>query len=360
MKKGFTLIELLAVIVVLSVIAIIAVPSITGIVEESQKQALETSVKEVLSSANYFTISNDGVYEFLFDKTHKGTTKQGESLGYKGDLNAEGKLYIDKEGDISLCVYNDKYYAYKNYNGSSIIIGEKKDDTCDISYDYISNKYVAYLESEGTGSNVYSKDEVNELISSLTSEINSLKEEISTLKSNQDSYATKEELTSTSNNLTTTINTNKDSIETVKNSLNNYTLKSELNTTNSNLDSLTSIVKNNTNNITSISSTVSNLDSSVANLNSSVGNLNTSFTHLNNTKLDKNGSSQLNINFSTPISSQMYHLSGITVTGNYPAIGFHNPGHEGAAIYLQNNKLMFINNVGQSYSINMTYVDTVS
>ena len=47
-----------------------------------------------------------------------------------------------------------------------------------------------------------------------------------------------------------------DSIETVKNSLNNYTLKSELSTTNSNLDSLTSIVKNNTNNISNVQSII--------------------------------------------------------------------------------------------------------
>ena len=271
-RKGFTLIELLAVIVILSVIALIATPIITNVIDESKKNTLETSVKGLIKAADYYAIENSGVYEFLFDETHKGTTKQGESLEYKGELEAKGKLYIDEEGDISLCVYNDKYYAYKNYNGG-VIIGEKKKDNCEITYDYISNKYIAYLESEGMSSNVYTKEEVNELVQELKNRIEELensqgscvsKEEIIEINNNVDtltnsiqnnntsineiknSYATKEELTNTSNNLTTTINTNKNNIETIKN---NYTLKSELNTTNSNLDSLTSIVKNNTNNI---------------------------------------------------------------------------------------------------------------
>ena len=245
-RKGFTLVELLAVIVILSVIALIATPMILNIIEETKKRSLENSVKGLLEASNYFAIENNGVYEFIFDETHKGTTKQGERLDYKGELDAKGKLYIDEEGDISLCVYNDKYYAYKNYN-SGVIIGEKSKDNCNIDYDGLTNKYVAYLESEGMSSNVYTKEEVNELVQELKNKIEKLE---------NNNYATKEELTNTSDNLTNTINENKANIDSVKNGLNEYALKSELSntnnnliTTNSNLDALTSIVNDNKSNI---------------------------------------------------------------------------------------------------------------
>ena len=248
MKKGFTLIELLAVIVILSIIGLIATPIIMNVVEEGKRSSLESNVRGLLEAADYFVASNDGVYEFLFDDTHKGTTKQGESLDYKGELNANGKLYIDKYGNTSICIYNDKYYAYKNYN-SGIVIGNKSEDNCDITFDSLTNRYIAYLESEGTTSNVYSKEEVNELIQEL-------KDRITQLEGNQSDYATKEELAQTNSNvdtLTSSISDNKTSINNIKK---DYALKSELNTTNSNLNSLTSIANNNSNNISSIQSTI--------------------------------------------------------------------------------------------------------
>ena len=92
MKKGFTLIELLAVIVILSVITLITVPMITNVIEESKKKALASSIQGLVESANLYAIENDGVYEFLFDKEHKGSTIKGESLDYRGTIDGEGKL----------------------------------------------------------------------------------------------------------------------------------------------------------------------------------------------------------------------------------------------------------------------------
>ena len=115
MKKGFTLIELLAVIVILSVITLITVPMITNVIEESKKKALASSIQGLVESANLYAIENDGVYEFLFDKEHKGSTKKGESLDYRGTIDGKGKLYLDKEGNVSVCISNDTYYVYKRY-----------------------------------------------------------------------------------------------------------------------------------------------------------------------------------------------------------------------------------------------------
>ena len=183
MKKGFTLIELLAVIVILSMITLITVPMITNVIEESKKKALLSSVQGILDSTDYFTMSHEtGVYEFLFDKEHQGSTIKGEKLEYKGDIVGEGKLYLDKEGNTSICISNDKYYAYKNYN-SGIIVGDKKTGNCIIGFDALTNKYVAMLDN-GTGnvSNVYSKDEVDNLVSNLTAEITNMKSNIEELQ----------------------------------------------------------------------------------------------------------------------------------------------------------------------------------
>ena len=194
-EKGFTLIELLAVIVILSVITLITVPMITNVIEESKKKALESSVEGLVESANLYAIENDGVYEFLFDQEHKGSTKKGESLDYRGTIDGEGKLYLDKEGNVSVCISNDTYYVYKNYN-SGIIVGERRKDNCNIEYDALTNKYVAFLESKGNVSNVYSKDEINNLIDNLAN-----------------TYATKEELNNNMNNLSSMITANQASID---------------------------------------------------------------------------------------------------------------------------------------------------
>ncbi len=231
MKKGFTLIELLAVIVILSVITLITVPMITNVIEESKKKALTSSVEGLVESANLYAIENDGVYEFLFDKEHKGSTKKGESLDYRGTIDGEGKLYLDKEGNTSICISNDNYYVYKNYN-SGIIVGERKTGNCIIGFDALTNKYVAMLDN-GTGnvSNVYSKDEVNNLVDAKATELD----------------------TKITNN-TTEITSMKSNIEELQNNLNDYALQSELDKTNSNLDNLSGIVGNNTNRINTLES----------------------------------------------------------------------------------------------------------
>ena len=182
MKKGFTLIELLAVIVILSVITLITVPMITNVIEESKKKALASSIQGLVESANLYAIEKDGVYEFLFDKEHKGSTLKGESLDYRGTIDGKGKLYLDKEGNVSVCISNDNYYVYKNYN-SGIIVGDKKTGNCIIGFDALTNKYVAMLDN-GTGnvSNVYSKDEVDNLVSNLTAEITNMKSNIEELQ----------------------------------------------------------------------------------------------------------------------------------------------------------------------------------
>ncbi|MCI5552351.1 MAG: prepilin-type N-terminal cleavage/methylation domain-containing protein [Tenericutes bacterium] len=233
-NKGFTLIELLAVIVILSVITLITIPMITNVIEESKKKALMSSVQGILDSTNYFTISHEaGVYEFLFDKEHQGSTIKGESLDYRGNIEGEGKLYLGKEGSVSVCISNDTYYAYKNYN-SGIVVGDKKTGNCIIGFDALTNKYVAMLDN-GTGnvSNVYSKDEVDNLVDNLDTKITSNINEITSMKSN---------------------------IEELQNNLNNYALQSELDKTNTNVENLSSLVNSNQKSIQELQNSSSSLN----------------------------------------------------------------------------------------------------
>ena len=233
-KKGFTLIELLAVIVILSVITLITIPMITNVIEESKKKALVSSVQGILDSTDYFTMSHEtGFYEFLFDEEHKGSTKKGEQLDYRGTIDGKGKLYLDKEGNVSICISNDTYYVYKNYN-SGIIIGERSKDNCDIEYDALTNKYVAFLESEGTGSNVYSKDEVNNLVDSLDIKIINIKSNIEELQNDLNNYALQSELGKTNTNvenLSSLVNNNKTSVENLKNSISEIQKKNTIDQT---------------------------------------------------------------------------------------------------------------------------------
>ena len=235
-EKGFTLIELLAVIVILSVITLITVPMIANVIEESKKKALASSVEGLVESANLYAIENDGVYEFLFDKEHKGSTIKGEKLEYKGNIDGAGKLYLDKEGNTSICISNNNYYAYKNYN-SGIIVGDKKTGNCIIGFDALTNKYVAMLDN-GTGnvSNVYSKDEVNNLVDAKATELDN-------------------KITNNTNEITSI----KSNIEELQNNLNNYALQSELDKTNTNVENLNSLISNNQSNITSLQTNVTKI-----------------------------------------------------------------------------------------------------
>ena len=222
-NKGFTLVELLAVIVVLAIISIITIPMIGNVIEESKKKSLEQSVSGLVESASYYKISHEGVTEFVFDENKKGETLRGDKLEYKGNIEGTGKLYIDKNGDISLCLVDDKYYAYKNYN-SGIYVGEVKDNSCIIGYDVLTNKYVAMLD-DGTGqiSNVYSKDEVNNLIDNLQSQITTIDNNLESLSNNVGSHT--EDIDNLNSNLT---NVGKEIILGITSSTGNLTLNDNL------------------------------------------------------------------------------------------------------------------------------------
>lgn len=171
---------------------------IGSVIENSQKKALEQSANGIVESARYFAISKEGTYNFKFNDTKRGEEViSGEKLSYKGDIDADGDVYIDNSGNITLCLMNDKYCVYKNYNGSIHIGNRTETEYCISVYDAITDKYIAKLDDGSGISNTYSKQEINNLVDQLTNSINDNTTEINTIDTSIDltEYATVEELT---------------------------------------------------------------------------------------------------------------------------------------------------------------------
>lgn len=120
MKKGFTLIELLAVIVVLGVIALIAMPQILNVVEDSRKGSFKDSASGLLEAAELYYTQYAG-QEMELDLSDKSIVKE---LNFKGTPPDGGILYINKEGEMAIKMYNSKYCAYKKLSDDMVSVEE--------------------------------------------------------------------------------------------------------------------------------------------------------------------------------------------------------------------------------------------
>lgn len=165
-RKGFTLIELLAVIIVLAIIAVIAVSMVLNTIEKSKEGALQGSAYGIIEAATLYYARNSENPETKEFILKDGLFKAGEEvLKLKGEVKGTGNLIIDKQGVITLCINDDKRYAYKSYNTDRVSVGSG--DTCKIEENILINKYVAYLTGEDGSSSLdsyYTKEEVDSAI----------------------------------------------------------------------------------------------------------------------------------------------------------------------------------------------------
>ena len=169
MRKGFTLIELLAVIVILAVIALIATPLVMHVIDDSKKAALKDSAYGVLEAASLYYVRNSediSVKEFTLEDGK--FVSDEETLAVKGKLSGTGNLIITKNGELTLCLNSDNNYAYKNYDTSVVTTGSG--DVCKIENNFLINKYVSYLASNGSSiDGYYTKEQINELLDNYVS-----------------------------------------------------------------------------------------------------------------------------------------------------------------------------------------------
>ena len=174
-RKGFTLIELLGVIVVLAVIAIITTPVILGVIEKSKKGALQSSGYGLVEAGILYHAEYQNSQTVRFDiKNNQIRTKEENKIDYKGSIK-DGTILINNQGEVTVCINDGKYAAYKNYKDNKIIIVDQK--TCTVP----ENNYIVYLDNESTIKEM-TNTEITSAITKLTERVNQLEEENKKLK----------------------------------------------------------------------------------------------------------------------------------------------------------------------------------
>ena len=169
-RKGFTLIELLGVIVVLAVIAIITTPVILGVIEKSKKGALQSSGYGLVEAGILYHAEYQNSQTVRFDiKDNQISTKEENKIEYKGSIK-DGTVLVNNQGEVTVCINDGKYAAYKNYKDNKIIVVDQK--TCTVP----ENNYIVYLDNESTIKEM-TNAEITSAITKLTERVNQLEEE---------------------------------------------------------------------------------------------------------------------------------------------------------------------------------------
>ena len=123
MKKGFTLVELLAVIIIIGIIATITTPIVLNVISTAKAKSFEDSTTLLLkASQNYYssqsleetvklplqiTFKNQNqTNTYTNAQTKKEETSTESLLKYSGTNPDSGTIKIDKDGKISMAVYN--------------------------------------------------------------------------------------------------------------------------------------------------------------------------------------------------------------------------------------------------------------
>ena len=135
MKKGFTLIELLAVIVILAIIALIATPLIMNVIDEAKRGSFENSAYGIVKAAE-ITLATDilsGNNNEVIITYNNGqeSSSNGKKLEYRGEKPKNGKIKINKNGEIAIVLHNGSHCAIKPYHLSKITVKRMNLNDCE-------------------------------------------------------------------------------------------------------------------------------------------------------------------------------------------------------------------------------------
>ena len=316
-RKGFTLIELLGVIVVLAVITIITTPVILGVIEKSKKGALQSSGYGLVEAGILYYAEYQNSQTVRFDiKNNQIRTKEENKIDYKGSIK-DGKILVNNQGEVTVCINDGKYAAYKNYKDNKIIVVDQK--TCTVP----ENNYIVYLDNESTIKEM-TNAEITSAITKLTERVNQLEKDKATLE--EENKKLKEQNGDTEINSTIT-----NSIVDLRNNLNTKANSSDL-------ANLQTIVNNHTtsmNNLTIKNDVLSMYDHYLVNEKFDFNDLRTSYVILvgmdnsafsgikNAPYMDRSIQGFLEMNFATFIGSSYQRFTEVN-TGkvNYRALWY--------------------------------------
>jgi type IV pilus assembly protein PilA len=110
MKKGFTLVELLAVIVILAIILSVAIPSISGIIEKSQINALISDEKMMVKAAKIYSAVNDNYSPKNVGETKDLPLSELQTNNYISTIKSPKDKNLNCSGYVLITkITNDNY-----------------------------------------------------------------------------------------------------------------------------------------------------------------------------------------------------------------------------------------------------------